>query len=571
VSSSEGRSNVVPIRPGGAQARPDGKSGEGAGELNLRILRSLFRYLADTLGAGVLDILAAKAGLSASDLDGRSRWVSLDEFETLIAEARARLPDDETFKAACVYKLPQLGFGPLRFVLWAASPSALYRLADRNIRLVSRIGQYEVRSEGRSFVHARYTSAGRESRLHCMVRQAQCVALPSLWGLPPAQLVEGSCIGRGDDACEYSVRWYESRRWLPPFVGLATGAVAVAALALWGLASVPTWVAFPLLGLALGYAYELRRTNRSNLAVGAAIHDALRQLAADESEARRETFALHERSREWTRLLEEQVGERTAALEAAVEQIRELSRSRSSALAEHSHDLAIPLTVLMTLIYQVRKGRVEEGDLQESEEHLDRLKRLFANFMRIALSGTVHLEPSRLEVAPLPEKLRRRLQALVFGREVRVSVFATREAPESIEVDHLLFDRVVDNLLTNAAKYTDRGSIVVELAGSPDALTLKISDTGRGIPDDAIERIFRAGGSDAASRAPGSHGRGLSVVVQLLSQIGGKLDVMSKPGTGTTFWAHFPHEMAKSREQTGRISAPDELVRTVVTIRKVAT
>ena len=138
------------------------------------------------------------------------------------------------------------------------------------------------------------------------------------------------------------------------------------------------------------------------------------------------------------------------------------------------------------------------------------------------------------------------------------SGLASRETPPRIETDLLLFDRVIDNLLTNAAKYTERGSIVIELDGKPGFLTVKVSDTGRGIEEDDVRKIFEPGGSVKETRAKYSHGVGLSVVVRLLAQIGGKLEVMSLPGMGTTFWAHFPVEISKASEK----AAPeDERVR----------
>jgi signal transduction histidine kinase len=202
------------------------------------------------------------------------------------------------------------------------------------------------------------------------------------------------------------------------------------------------------------------------------------------------------------------------------------------------------------------------------------MEALLAELMTIATQqkALAQRTPEKLEVAPLTERLRRRLRALVQGKDIRSSAFKTREAPESIETDLLLFDRVVDNLLTNAAKYTERGSIVVEIDGTTERLTLKISDTGRGISPEQIEGAFTPQGSERVARAKGSHGVGLSVVVQLLGEVGGRLEVMSKPASGTTFWVHFPLVL------TARVKAPSagegliehykDVLDRVVTIRR---
>jgi signal transduction histidine kinase len=174
-------------------------------------------------------------------------------------------------------------------------------------------------------------------------------------------------------------------------------------------------------------------------------------------------------------------------------------------------------------------------------------------------------------VAELTERLRRRLRALVHGRDVRATVFGTREAPGSIDIDPLLLDRIADNLLTNAAKYTERGSIVVELDGIPGFLVIKVSDTGCGIDPDAMVRIFEPGGSSVDSRRGDSFGVGLSVVIQLLERIGGRLEVMSKPGDGTTFWVYLPLESLAEAQPSGtRARASGEVPLTrVVRIRSL--
>jgi two-component system sensor histidine kinase EvgS len=164
------------------------------------------------------------------------------------------------------------------------------------------------------------------------------------------------------------------------------------------------------------------------------------------------------------------------------------------------------------------------------------------------------------------------MRALVLGRDIRVSVFKTREAPEQIHIDTLVFERVIDNLFTNAAKYTERGSIVVELDGIPGFLTLKVSDTGCGIEEADIAHIFRPEGSAPERRSSHSLGIGLSVVIRLLQQIGGRLEVMSKPAQGTTFWAHFPIQGSESAHAPRSVPLPgdDEVVHQVVTIRRAS-
>jgi len=111
---------------------------------------------------------------------------------------------------------------------------------------------------------------------------------------------------------------------------------------------------------------------------------------------------------------------------------------------------------------------------------------------------------------------------------------------------------------------------MVEVTGEPGMLVLKVSDTGRGIEHDLVERVFLAEGSEPAERAASSHGLGLSIVVKLLDEIGGRLEVMSKVGTGTTFWLKLLVDSAPVATAPEKAAVFDELemVGKVVTIRR---
>jgi signal transduction histidine kinase len=261
-------------------------------------------------------------------------------------------------------------------------------------------------------------------------------------------------------------------------------------------------------------------------------------------------------------------------MQDVVERLDVVNKARQTTLRGVSHDLRNPLTWLSVETDFLRQYLAEAGPqaqelVENHEQAVERMKRLLGELMQIAISDTsmIPLEGKTMDVTGLSERLRKRLSALVRDRDVRVSVFSNREAPHTIVTDALVFDRVVDNLLTNAAKYTTRGSIVVELDGTPGFLTIKVSDTGHGIKPEEIEKIFEAKKGLIPRGSVESYGVGLSVVVQLLDQIGGKLEVMSKEGQGSTFWAHFPVVMKTENDPPDR---SDEAFERVVTIRRIA-
>ena len=340
------------------------------------------------------------------------------------------------------------------------------------------------------------------------------------------------------------------------------GAALSAGLFFSGMGEFSSLVALPLLGGAAGTIWELRRLYLANLEFRHRSKDALEDLASAETEARQELVALHRRQSEWTKIMEDQVDERTGALQNVLSKLRKLQEERVLTLRGYSHDLRNPLTVLKSMTSFLRELYQEEhgpagpewrGALNDHQLAVAQMERLLVELMDVATSdaGLLKLVPQRLEVAPLPDRLDRRLRALVFGSDIRVSVFGTREAPDVIETDLMLFNRIVDNLLTNAAKYTQRGSIVVEISGKPGFLVVKVSDTGQGIATEEIARIFDTSKPSKTETTPDSYGLGLSIVVKLLGQIGGQLEVMSRPGMGTTFWVNFPVkvELATVAEQ----------------------
>jgi signal transduction histidine kinase len=552
-------------------------------DYNLRILWPLARWIDEHAAPGALAEVVAGTGTTPADFDGKTRWVSAEAFETIIARARARMPDDATFRRACAHRIHE-AYGPIRYVLWAASPAAVYAQSVKTFRLVSTVGKPSVVTQGRTHVHVRVESTGKPiSRLTCLMRQAQSQALPTLWGLPAASLREDSCIGLGDPACSEHYRWYAPRSVLPTLLGALVFALVGVTLGMTGFKALPpaaSVIFLTLLGAAFGYIVEGRRTDRANEATRAEVTDALRQLAVDESESRREVLEHGQRQREWTRLVEEEMTSRAAAVQKLTAGVEELHQARASTLLGFSHDLRNPLQIIqMSAEYlheapALRADRDAADSVRDITTSVERMRRMLGDLVVVTKSQRdfVTMAPQRVDTAELLESLRRRLRALAYGGDVRTTAFATREAPDHLEIDPLALDRIIDNLLTNAVKYTDRGSIVLELDGTPGHLVIKVSDTGRGIEPNAVERIFHAGGSSVDSRRGDSFGVGLSVVVQLLEQIGGRLEVMSKPASGTTFWVYLPVE-ARSRASQSEFDpkkeSTDETLSRVVRIRSV--
>jgi signal transduction histidine kinase len=549
-----------------------------ASDFSLRIVCSLARWIEDVKGRAALVEVAGRAGIAAEDFDGSTRWVSHAQLELFLAAARELAGDEETFRTALVHRFEE-GYGAFRYMVWAVSQERVGQLAiAMSNKVLTNASRFDLVHSSRTKFRFRYTSTKPESRLLCVSRQMAWAAAPVLRGLPPAEVTERSCIAKGDACCEYDVRWLPERGFAPVLIGLALGvAVAIAASSL--VAGRAALVAIPLLGAALGYVRELRRVFAFNVEYATGIGAALRTLGESEAETRSEIVALQQRQHEWSSRMEHQANGRNATLERVVAGLDGLQQSRVSSIRGFSHDLRNPLFVVRANT-KVLRDRELGGDTDEILEDMDaaslQIESMLGKLMDLATTETtlVKLEPRSVMVAPLAATLRRRLKALVHGRGIEISVTLAPSAPDAITIDPLVFDRVVDNLLTNAAKYTDRGRITLAIGGGPcgtldetGSLTLELCDTGRGIGASEIERIFRPRPADEPTTTS-SYGIGLSSAVRLLGQIGGRLDVISQPGMGSTFTASFPHAPPEQRRPGDE--ALETVIRRVVKVRKAS-
>lgn len=543
---------------------------QAAADVSIRVLWSPATFVRDVHGQEELDRLAAEVGLEAEAIDEGKAWIGYHQLGEFLAGVRRLVDDDEAFERACTHRIDE-AYGLLRYVFMATSPKVVMKLAARTMKIVSAVSRVEVADESRTSLTVKYVSdvPELETDLTCVSRRAQSASIPKLFGFPAATVEHPQCIARGDDACVSTYHFYTRPQHLPVLLGVGLGFVLTWLLVRMSLASSALWVVVPALCGTLGLVWELRRTYRANLAHGEHLQVALQEMAAQEAEARAELLDMHQRQKQWVKLMEEQVAERTASLQDVVKRIRSLGEQRVTSIRGFSHDLRNPLATLRANLEYLAPLLERSDDLavRDCLQAVDQMDVLLSELAETARTEAplVRLTPAKVLTEPLVGRLRRRQKALVFGRDIQVSVLSTREAPESITTDPLVFDRIVDNLCTNAAKYTERGSIIIEIDGRPGFLTLKVSDTGRGIPQDAIGSIFLPDRSDPASRAPNSLGLGLSIVTRLVASLGGTLEVMSKVGVGTTFWVHLPVEIAAPPQSFERSAG--EVFDDVVTIR----
>ncbi len=237
----------------------------------------------------------------------------------------------------------------------------------------------------------------------------------------------------------------------------------------------------------------------------------------------------------------------TLAVFHDVTEIRRVDRVRRDFIANASHELRTPLTSIQGYAESLASGPMTPAEVETHvsaiQRNARRMRDLIDDLMdlsRIESEGGAP-DPSRIDVVKLAQTLvsdagPRLAHARIEARVVSAS------APVAW-ADRKALEQVLENLLTNAIRYSDEGStITIEVEEHPDAIEIAVEDTGIGIPEEALDRIFeRFYRVDASrSRAIGSTGLGLSIVRHLVQALGGTIRVESQLGTGSRFRFTLP-------------------------------
>jgi len=228
-------------------------------------------------------------------------------------------------------------------------------------------------------------------------------------------------------------------------------------------------------------------------------------------------------------------------LDASFNQVRRFS-------ADASHELQTPLTILKgELEVALRSPRTQEeyqGTLKSILEEVDRIAHLVDGLLLLqrAEVGALRMDRQPVDLAQIVEEVFWRLKAVADAqaRDLRMDV---PEEPVAVTGDRERMRRLLLNLVDNAIKYTDPGDRVTLALGREGGwASLVVSDTGIGIPEDEMERIFqpfyRSPGDCSLSRK--GAGLGLSIARSIALAHGGRIEVSSEPGRGSAFKVLLP-------------------------------
>ena len=218
---------------------------------------------------------------------------------------------------------------------------------------------------------------------------------------------------------------------------------------------------------------------------------------------------------------------------------------RHRLMIDVSHELRTPLTIVRTQIEAIADGIFEPTPerFENCLNEIDRLANLIAN-----IDALTRLEGEVLEIRTEKTNMK---EFIGFSLETFAPVFEksritfTHELDNDIyaDIDPKKFRHVIDNLLSNTVRYTNKGgSVNVKLYKQADRVTIKVSDTGIGISEkdlpNIFERFYRA--DESRARVTGGSGVGLAIVKAAVDAHNGKISVQSVKGQGSTFTIELP-------------------------------
>jgi signal transduction histidine kinase/DNA-binding NarL/FixJ family response regulator len=267
-------------------------------------------------------------------------------------------------------------------------------------------------------------------------------------------------------------------------------------------------------------------------------------LAAGPAERQRKRAA---QMTQQTRALIDELAKKTELLERERERAEAASRAKSRFLANMSHEIRTPMNGVLGTAELLLEQPLQ-GEQRRMVETMSSSGRALLGIVNDILdmskieAGELRLEQTDFDPSELVLELINSVQAQARIKRVQLHASLCADASLPVRGDPLRLRQVLLNLVGNALKFTERGSVIVTVSSpwrddNAIALQFDVTDSGIGMNKEVLERLFQPfqQADDSTTRRFGGTGLGLSIAKQLVEMMGSQIEVESEPGTGTRF------------------------------------
>lgn len=239
------------------------------------------------------------------------------------------------------------------------------------------------------------------------------------------------------------------------------------------------------------------------------------------------------------------------------------SRAKSEFVSRMSHELRTPLNAIIGFAELLEAEPLSPSHknyvnlINSSGKHLMELINAVLDHAKIEAGGmtleTIAFDfPATIEAVKTIVNERATAKGLVFSTAIDGNM------PRFLKGDPTRLRQILINLLVNAVKFTEQGSVELRIAVNAGRVVFSVRDTGIGMDEAALGRLFKpfSQADDSVTRKFGGTGLGLMISKELIEAMGGGIEVESAPGVGTVFWFWLPLQAATSRDGDQMSSVP---------------
>jgi heavy metal sensor kinase len=239
----------------------------------------------------------------------------------------------------------------------------------------------------------------------------------------------------------------------------------------------------------------------------------------------------------------DEVSRLAATFDAMLARLDDSFRRERQFTADASHELRTPLAAMQAILGVVREGERPSGEyrlaLDDLAEETNRLRGLVEDLLRLARGeGRTTIASERVVLSNLLIDVADSLSPLAEAKGLALHSEIAEGLTLGGDTDALI--RLFVNLLDNAIKYTERGGITITARVAENEILVEVTDTGIGIPPEHLQHIFDRFYRVDPARSAGGAGLGLAIASQIAQAHGGRLEVRSAPGAGSTFMVCLP-------------------------------